>query len=292
MAVAGILFVTGIGVISYPYVERSLYVEKAVKIIRNYEEHTEKLKTKGDTLINLREKMESYNRKLYEEGQKDLKDAWSYEDSSFELKEWGVQDDMMGYVEIPKLGIRVPLYLGASEANMTRGAVHLSQTSLPIGGENSNSVIAAHRGYYRAEMFQNIDQLRSGDEIYVTNLWETLRYRVRETKVIKPNEVNQVLIQKGRDLVTLITCHPYPYDYQRYVVYCEREGSVGAQEKSKVTKRTEETAVSHNYILKMKEHSGVLWIVMAAMGALLALGTIQRRRRKRIRKQWGDIRRM
>ena len=287
---------TGIVVMSYPYVERSLYVEQAVRINRMYDEHAEKLREEKTSLADLRDKMERYNRKLYEEGQSGLKDAWSYEDSSFELKEWGLQDDMMGYVEIPKLGISVPLYLGASEANMTRGAVHLSQTSLPIGGENTNSVLAAHRGYYRAEMFQNIDQLKPGDEIYVTNLWETLRYRVRETKVIEPNEVDQVLIRKGEDLVTLITCHPYPYDYQRYAVYCERDGSAGVEEKAEVTKQTEAIAVSHSFMLRVreqvKEYNGILWIMTAGAATGILFYMIHRRRRKRIRKQWGDIRRM
>lgn len=129
---------------------------------------------------------------------------------------------MAGSVEIPRMGVELPLYLGANEENMRLGAAHLSQTSLPIGGENTNCVIAAHRGYAMAAMFRDIEAMQEGDEVIVTNLWETLTYQVVETKVILPSDTEEVLIREGRDLVTLITCHPYGHNYQRYVVYCER----------------------------------------------------------------------
>ena len=104
---------------------------------------------------------------------------------------------------------------------MAKGAAHLSQTSLPIGGDSTNCVLAAHRGYAKAEMFRYLDRLKYGDKIYFTNLWETRCYRVKEVKIILPDETDQILIQKGRDMITLITCNPYRHNYQRMVVYCE-----------------------------------------------------------------------
>ena len=115
------------------------------------------------------------------------------------------------------------LYLGATYKHMADGAAHLSQTSLPIGGENTNCVIAGHRGYNGASYFRYIEKLKVGDVVSITNLWETLTYRVAEIKIIDPHEVKEILIQDGRDLVTLLTCHPYASGgRQRYVVYCER----------------------------------------------------------------------
>jgi|GEM_PF-3528543 len=102
------------------------------------------------------------------------------------------------------------------------GAVHLTQTSLPVGGINTNAVFAAHRGYRTATMFRDIEKLEIGDEISVTNFYNTLTYRVVEIAVILPTDIERILSQEGRDLVTLITCHPYPYNYHMYVVYCER----------------------------------------------------------------------
>ena len=106
---------------------------------------------------------------------------------------------------------------------MADGAAHLSQTSLPIGGMDTNCVIAGHRGYCGASYFRHLDQLHIGDRVSVTNLWETLTYRVCEIRVIDPSDVEEILIQPGRELLTLLTCHPYASGgRQRYVVYCER----------------------------------------------------------------------
>lgn len=98
----------------------------------------------------------------------------------------------------------------------------MTETSYPIGGENTNCVLAAHRGSSRAAMFRDIELLEPGDRIYIENFREPLTYQVVETRVISPTDVQELLIQAGRDLVTLLTCHPYGHNYQRYVVFCER----------------------------------------------------------------------
>ena len=173
-------------------------------------------------LDKLLEKAEKYNVELYNEGQKDLIDPFSYEVSSIDLSEYGIDDDMFGYIEVPKLNEILGIYLGATSENMSKGAVHLTQTSLPIGGMNTNAVIAAHRGSRYGEMFQNIDQLEIGDEVIITNAWEELTYHVTSIAIIAPNEIDKVLIQEGRDMITLISCNPYGKNIQRYVVYCDR----------------------------------------------------------------------
>ena len=115
------------------------------------------------------------------------------------------------------------LYLGATYRHMADGAAHLSQTSLPIGGENTNAVIAGHRGWGGAAYFRYITELKPGDKVIITNLWGTITYRVAETQIIRPHEVQKILIQEGRDLLTLLTCHPYASGgRQRYLVICER----------------------------------------------------------------------
>ena len=83
-------------------------------------------------------------------------------------------------------------------------------------------MLAGHRGYRGAPFFRNIEDLQIGDEVIINNYWEQLKYNVFEIKVIYPTESEQVLIQDGKDMITLITCHPYRNNYQRYVVYCRR----------------------------------------------------------------------
>ena len=165
--------------------------------------------------------MEAYNEDIYREEQAGLCDAWAYQEPSFDLTEYGIEDGVIGVISIPKLDIEMPIYLGATYDNMAKGAAHLSQTSLPIGGENTNCVIAGHRGWNGADYFRYIVDLEPGDTVTITNLWEELTYTVSDIKIIDPNDVDEILIQDGKDMLTLLTCHPYGSGGKyRYVIYC------------------------------------------------------------------------
>lgn len=163
------------------------------------------------------------NERLYREKQSDLKDPFSYELPGIDLSVYGIEDGIIGYIRIPRIDQVLPIRLGANEASMSKGAVHMTQTSYPIGGTNTNSVIAAHRGYTWAKMLSDIEEIRTGDAVYIENLWETLTYQVAYTKVIQPEDVEEILIREGEDMVTLLTCHPLGHNRQRYLVYCVRE---------------------------------------------------------------------
>ena len=167
--------------------------------------------------------MQAYNERIYAEGQSGLVDAWAYTEPSFDLTEYGIENDVIGVLTIQSINLEMPIYLGATYDHMARGAAHLSQTSLPIGGENTNCVIAGHRGWQGAPFFLYLDRISIGDDVTITNLWETLTYKVCEIRVIEPNDIDAVLIQPERDMLTLITCHPYASGGRyRLVVYCER----------------------------------------------------------------------
>ena len=166
----------------------------------------------------------AYNQQIYIDGQSTLSEAGAYQATLFSLTDYGLPDETFGVISIPKLKLEMPLYLGATDENMAKGAAVLSGTSVPIGGSNTNAVIAGHRGWGGAAYFRYITDLAVGDEVVITNLWERLRYRVVGTKIIEPHEIENILIQPGRDMVTLLTCHPYASGgKQRYVVYCERK---------------------------------------------------------------------
>lgn len=224
-----VLLFLGIGIVLYPLVSQWLFDMNTSNLVDKFDEQSQDLRETGALsdgteidLSGLLEAMQAYNLEIYENGQEGFRDAWSYQVPSFDLTEWGLPDNMVGYINIPAMGVTLPIYLGANDQSMAKGAAHLSQTSLPIGGTNVNTVLAAHRGYGALAMFRNIEALSVGDNIYITNFWETLTYRVVETKVILPTATSEVLIQEGRDMLTLITCHPYRNNTHRYVVYCER----------------------------------------------------------------------
>ena len=107
----------------------------------------------------------AYNQHAFAQGQSGLKDPFAYETPAFDLTGYGLPDDVIAALWIPRLDLELPVYLGANAANMARGGALLGQTSMPLGGENTNTVIAAHRGYYGAEMLRNVQQIQVGDKI-------------------------------------------------------------------------------------------------------------------------------
>lgn len=217
---AGLLFLGGFGVVCFPHAQRLLSGYEEKELILDFQEEADA--GGQEPYQELRRQMEEYNTRICENGQQDLKDVWSYEQNPFDFQAAGLPDDMIGYISIEAMGEQLPLYIGANEENMKQGAVVMGQTSMPIGGAGTNCVIAAHRGYRGIPMFQYIEVLKPGDKVEISNLWETLEYQVVKSIVISPDDIEAVKIVPGADMLTLITCHPYTKNYQRYVVYCTR----------------------------------------------------------------------
>lgn len=230
-----LVFVAGLAFLLYPYVQGIVVdasITNTAKVFLNREEPKllttavvidstapEKVKPHPE----LWEDMLRYNQNIATQGQSGLSCAYDYQKVSFHLVDYGLPDEIFGVLSIPAIDLEMPIYLGATEKHMADGAAHLSQTSLPIGGIDTNCVIAGHRGYGGASYFRYLDRLHVGDQVSITNLWETLTYRVCEIRIIDPSDVEEILIQPGRELLTLLTCHPYASGgRQRYVVYCER----------------------------------------------------------------------
>lgn len=212
-----ILIISGIICICFPYISNYFY-KKDVE--NDKDEFIEKISEdyNSNLLDLLYQKLKTENEKLYETNQGNLTDPFSYEQVSVDLSEYGIEDNVIGYIYIPKMDVTLPIRLGANTENMKLGAVHLTNTSYPIGGENTNSVIAAHRGWSTAEMFRNIDKLEIGDQIIIQNYWNTLTYEVYDIEIISPSDIDKIKIEDGEEILTLLTCHPYRINTQRYMV--------------------------------------------------------------------------
>lgn len=167
--------------------------------------------------------LQDYNQRIYAEKQSDLTSLEACEEPAVDLAAYGIEDEILGVLEIPAMDLTMPVYLGASDEHLAIGAAVLGSTSAPIGGDSTNCVIAGHRGWRGADYFRHIDRLQMGDTVTLTNLWETLIYTVADVQIIQPHEVEKIKIQPNRDLLMLLTCHPYASGgRERYVVYCER----------------------------------------------------------------------
>lgn len=217
---AALLTVAGVCVMLWPVFTGNRLQSSAATAVQEFlAERNESEQQYPELLAALQE----YNRQLYKEKQCNLTDLEACEEPAADLVTYGIEDEIIGVLEIPAMELTMPVYLGASDDHLAAGAAVLGNTSAPVGGENSNCVIAGHRGWRGADYFRHIDRLQVGDAVKLTNLWETLTYTVADTQIIQPHEVDKIKIQQSRDLLTLLTCHPYASGgRQRYVVYCER----------------------------------------------------------------------
>lgn len=146
-------------------------------------------------------------------------------------------DEVFAYISIPALDIKKPIYIGATDANMAKGVATIEGTALPIGEKNTRAVIAGHRGYYRDLMFLNVEELKENDEILIDRAGKTLKYRVVGFEVVNPNEWEKLEPIEGKEMITLLTCHPLkPPRRQRLLVNAER---VYEEDKKETTKKVE-----------------------------------------------------
>ena len=216
---AALLAVAGVCVMLWPVVTGHKLQADTDEAVQNFLEERKPEQQYPELLTEL----QAYNQRIYAEKQSGLVDLEACEEPAADLPAYGIEDEIIGVLEIPAMELTMPVYLGTSDEHLAAGAAVLGNTSAPIGGDNTNCVIAGHRGWKGADYFRHIDRLAVGDEVRITNLWETLTYTVADIQIIQPHEVDKIKIQQGRDLLTIITCHPYASGgRQRYVVYCER----------------------------------------------------------------------
>lgn len=125
---------------------------------------------------------------------------------------------MMGYITVPKISQELPVYHGTSDSVLSVAVGHLQGTSLPVGGENTHSVVSAHRGLPTAILFTHLDRMEIGDVFYFTILDRTITYEVDQIRIVDPDDTSLIQIKEGKDYCTLLTCTPYGINTQRLLV--------------------------------------------------------------------------
>ena len=240
--IAVLLLLAGIGIMAYPTVNKIMVDNSIMNEVSAFFERenpdpqirvnsqTESISPTKDVEEGpsehraLWDAMKAYNKEIYENHQVQTANSGIFAHSPFTLSDYDLDSEVFGILSIPAIELEMPILLGATDQNMIEGCGVLNQTSMPIGGINTNCVIGGHRGYQGAEYFLHVPDLVPGDEVIITNLWETLTYVVVDKTIIDPYAVDEILIQEGKDMVTLMTCHPYASGgKQRYLIYCERQ---------------------------------------------------------------------
>lgn len=216
------MFTAGLSLLLYPFVSNQWNNYRQSQLITTYEETVNQLEEIGRVDYETEwVKARNYNNELIPYI---LPDSFS----SAEFPEEGdeeylsclnlTDDGMMGYVQIPKIGVRLPVYHTTSEEVLQKAAGHLPGSSLPVGGEGTHAVISAHRGLPSAALFTDLDKLKEGDTFLLSILNDTLCYEVDQITEVEPTETGALEAEEGKDLVTLLTCTPYGVNSHRLLV--------------------------------------------------------------------------
>lgn len=235
----------------------------------------------------------AYNQRVAEGQGGAINDPWGIGSDADELSDVGLADGIVGSLTISSLGEKLPLYLGAGTDHLAGGVAVISGTDVPLGQAGSNCVIAGHRAKWSGlTMFRDIENVREGDTVDIETPWDSLTYKVVGFRIIDPTSQEDIrdicAIQPGRDLVTLVTCHPYGHNYQRYVVTCERvadgQGAEGANGASRLLARnpvSEALQPSASPLLVLERWLRLAGLLLMVLVALMGIVVLLRRRSRR-----------
>lgn len=231
--VLGGIFLFGLGIFLYPTISNWLATRAHYSEISSYDK---KIKTLQKKEVERREKEAAEYNKQVQTSTKTFADPLSEEKNNHQAYADALNlGDVMGYIEILKINIKLPIYQGTSEEVLSRGVGHLDYSSLPVGGENTHTILTGHRGLPSAKLFTDLDKLSEGDLFYIHSLDKVLAYKVDQIKVVLPHETDDLKIVENKDYVTLITCTPYGVNTNRLLVRGERV-EFNEKEKQKMRK--------------------------------------------------------
>ena len=222
LIIAVIFIIVGTGIFLYPSISNYFAEKNHVEAIRNYDKIVAGIEE--DSIKEEKEKAQTYNENLSGDPVHDpfvLGSGYALPENYKEVLNLS-EDGIMGYIQVPKISVDLPIYHGTSEEVLEKGVGHIQNTSVPIGGSSTHSVLTGHTGLPNAELFTRLDELVVGDVFYIHILNERLAYKVYEIKVVLPDNIDELRITSGEDLVTLVTCTPYGVNSHRLLVKAER----------------------------------------------------------------------
>ncbi len=259
---AVVLFLMALGLTLYPLVSNYVNQKYASEIQTAYQELIQQ--TDDSVLQEAMQRAIAYNLAITP----GTADAYSEEALVTAAEDYGNQLDIagngiMGYVEIPKIQVNLPIYHGTDAEVLDRGVGHLLGSSLPVGGENTHTILSGHSGMASQKMFTDLEQLTQGDVFYLNVLNETLAYQVIQISTVLPYETDLLGIVPGEDLCTLVTCTPYGVNSHRLLMRGSRipyEEAAVLEEENVATEPAAST-------WETKYVQGILWGIAAALGA-------------------------
>lgn len=255
------LFTSAIILMGYPYIANYIFEHRTDSIV----ETTEKLERNMEDRKReeYADEINKYNQELYS-GRIQLQDPFK---EMFEEKETGKYNELlninkngiMGTIVIPAINIKLPIYHGTSEKILEKGIGHLEGSSLPLGGENTHTVLTGHTGLSNAKLFTDLSEMKEGEFFFLNILGEQLVYQINQIRIVLPTDLEELYIKKGKDYCTLVTCTPYGVNTHRLLVRGERVENEGIFEnKRNFEKKRIESRWMKEYKYALKSSLGML----------------------------------
>ena len=265
----GLLFLVGFGILIYPTVSNQWNTYRQSQLISNYQSVVQDMTPEDFTQE--WERAEAFNATITQNNL--YSDVFGESTTDLQSTEyWKILneagDGIMGYLSIPKINIKLAIYHGTADDVLQTGVGHLNGTKLPIGGESTHCVVAAHRGLPSAKLFTDIDQLRNGDKFYIHVLDQVLAYEVDQILPMVDKDDHETLenalkIEEGKDQVTLFTCTPYGVNSHRLLVRGTRVDYKGEEDK--------EATISESMVESIKNYYMIYTILGLAVTLLVIL---------------------
>ncbi len=275
LALAVTLLVFAVLLVCFPFLSNIYQEHTKAEIFTNYSQAVEH--TAREDIHIAMEKAEEYNEALTPGNAQFLPEKLAELSASYEDLLLIGDSEVMGYVEISKLDVTLPIYHGTESKTLEHGCGHLLGSSLPIGGKGTHSILTAHSGLASQKMFSDIDLLEIDDVIKIKVLDRTLVYKVIEKKVVLPEETENIEILPDLDILSLVTCTPFGINTHRLVVTAVRTSD--AQMYNQEAKNT--SLISQESIWEQEYLKGLSYGLLSFAGICTCIILPQRHFKKR-----------
>ncbi|MEN4334892.1 class C sortase [Streptococcus pyogenes] len=225
-----VVFLIGLTILLYPQISRIYYTIESNNQSKQFDR--EKSTLHQEDISQRIALAKAFNASLHDVN---LKDPYSDDEKTKGRAEYARMlelHEQIGHVEIPKIRVDLPIYAGTSDEIISKGSGHLEGTSLPVGGENTHTVLTSHSGLPSAKLFSDLAKLKKGDIFYIHNIKEILAYQIDQIKIIEPDNFSDLLIVPGKDYATLLTCTPVGINTHRLIVRGHRVPYVSNEHKN------------------------------------------------------------
>ena len=218
LCLAGCIFLVGCALLLYTPINQWLEGRRQSEVCADYDSATDNMD--DEVMEQELRKARRYNRNLSDSValSDPFKAPENTDTTDYDALLRASTDGVMAYIEIPKIGVSLPVYHGVSSRVLNKGVGHLPETSLPVGGESTHAVLAGHSGMSHARLFTDLPKIQVGDVFYIHVYKKTLTYQVDQVKTVWPWDTSELNIVEGQDYVTLLTCVPIAVNSHRLLV--------------------------------------------------------------------------